>query len=129
MIVTENLTGIFILGKKASTLARTKDYDGDPGKIPARITHKDAHRQKTVDVEDVREINSMNAQGQSRTQRLVNREVIDDLEDENPSDGESTEETESRDGDRDAFSQRKEDRIIDYYKYQKGTKIEKTILF
>ena len=50
--------------------------------------------------------------------------MIDDLEDEIPSDGESTEETESRDGDRDAFSQRKEDRIIDYYKYQKGNKIE-----
>jgi len=116
----KDIDAVIKRGKKASSLARTKDYDGDPGKIPARITHKDANRQKTVDVEDVREINSMNAQGQSRTQRLVNREVIDDHEDETPSDGESTEETESRDGDRDAFSQRKEDRIIDYYKFQKG---------
>ena len=117
----KDIDAVIKRGKKASSLARTKDYEGEnPGKIPARIVHKDANRQKTVDVEDVREINSRNAQGQSRTQRLVNREVIDDQEDETPSDGESTEETESRDGDRDAFSQRKEDRIIDYYKFQKG---------
>ena len=40
-----------------------------------------------MDIEDVREINSVNAQGQSRTDRIVNREVIEDNETETPSDG------------------------------------------
>merc|ERR1711881_396348 len=101
-------------------MGRTKDYPDDPGKIPARIVHKDATKKKTVDVEDVREINSMNAQGQSRTDRIVDRQLIEDNEDETPSDGESSETTESRDGDRDAFSQRKEEKTIDYYKLEKG---------
>ena len=61
--------------------------------------------------------------GQHRSHRIVNRECIEDNEEETPSDGESTEETESRDGDRDAFSQRKEDRTIDYFKVPKGMKI------
>ena len=63
----------------------------------------------------------MNASGQSRTDRIVSREFIDDNQEETPSDGESeSEETESRDGDRDAFSQRKEEKTIDYYKLPKG---------
>ena len=57
--------------------------------------------------------------GQSRTDRIVDRELIEDDRLETPSDGES-DETESRDGDRDAFSQRKEEKTIDYYKFQKG---------
>ena len=82
---------------------------------------KDANRKKNVDIEDIREINSMNASGQSRTDRIVSREFIDDNQEETPSDGESeSEETESRDGDRDAFSQRKEEKTIDYYKLPKG---------
>ena len=32
---------------------------------------KDANRKKNVDIEDIREINSMNASGQSRTDRIV----------------------------------------------------------
>ena len=64
----------------------------------------------------------MNASGQSRTDRIVNREFIEDNQEETPSDGESeSEETESRDGDRDAYSQRKEEKTIDYYKLPKGT--------
>ena len=59
---------------------------------------KDANRKKNVDIEDIREINSMNASGQSRTDRIVSREFIDDNQEETPSDGESeSEETISRD--------------------------------
>ena len=51
----------------------------------------------------------------------ISREFIDDNQEETPSDGESeSEETESRDGDRDAFSQRKEEKTIDYYKLPRG---------
>ena len=99
----------------------TKGYAEDPGKINAKVIHKDGSRKKTIDVEDVQEIDQMNPQGQLRTHRIVNREFIEDNEEETPSDGESTEETESRDGDRDAFSHRKEDRTIDYFKLEKGT--------
>ena len=63
----------------------------------------------------------MNASGQSRTDRIVNREYIDDNQEETPSDGESeSEENESRDGDRKAYSQRKEEKTIDYYQVPKG---------
>ena len=107
---------------QVKSVVSTRDYEGgDPGKIAAKITHKDANRKKNVDIEDIREINSMNASGQSRTDRIVSREFIDDNQEETPSDGESeSEETESRDGDRDAFSQRKEEKTIDYYKLPKG---------
>lgn len=117
----KDIDGVLKRGKKVNSLVRTKDYENeDPGKIKARIVHKDAFRNKKVDIEDVREINSMNASGQTRTDRIVNREFIEDDQDETPSDGESGEETESRDGDRDAFSQRKEEKTIDYFKCQQG---------
>jgi len=119
-IKVKDLDGILKRGKKVSSLVTTKGYEEDPGKVEARIVHKDAARKKTVDVEDIQEIDQMNATGQHRSHRIVNRECIEDNEEETPSDGESTEETESRDGDRDAFSQRKEDRTIDYFKVPKG---------
>ena len=63
----------------------------------------------------------MNASGQSRTDRIVNLEFIEDNQEETPSDGESeSEENESRDGDRNGYSQRKEEKTIDYYKVPKG---------
>jgi len=117
----KDIDGVIKRGKKAASLAKTKGYTEDPGKVPARVIHHDASRNKTVDVEDVQEVDQMNAQGHLQTHRIVNREFIEDRQDETPSDGESTEETESRDGDRDAFSQRKEDRTVDYFKVQKGT--------
>ena len=46
--------------------------------------------------------------------RFVTRESIQDDNEETPSEGSSTD-SESNDGDRDSFSQRKEDRYIDYY--------------
>jgi len=121
-VKVKDIDGIINRGKKVKSVVSTRDYEGgDPGKIAAKITHKDANRKKNVDIEDIREINSMNASGQSRTDRIVSREFIDDNQEETPSDGESeSEETESRDGDRDAFSQRKEEKTIDYYKLPKG---------
>ena len=44
----------------------------------------------------------------------MTRENIEDDNEETPSEGTSTD-SESNDGDRDSFSQRKEDRYIDYY--------------
>ena len=46
--------------------------------------------------------------------RFVTRESSKDDNEETPSEGSSTD-SESNDGDRDSFSQRKEDRYIDYY--------------
>jgi hypothetical protein len=118
-ISIKDIDSVIKRGKKATSVARTKDYTEAPGTIEARVIHKDATRKKKVDLEDVREVSQMNAQGQTRTDRIVKRELIQDNEDETPSAGESTEE-ESQDGDRDAFSQRKEDRTIDYFKVPKG---------
>ena len=108
--------------KKVKSIVSTRDYEGgDPGKIDARIVHKGANRNKNVEIEDIREIDSLNASGQSRTDRIVNREYIEDNQEETPSDGESeSEENESRDGDRKAYSQRKEEKTIDYYQVPKG---------
>ena len=44
----------------------------------------------------------------------MTRENIEDDNEETPSEGTSTD-SESNDGDRDSFRQRKEDRFIDYY--------------
>ncbi len=55
--------------------------------IAPRILHKDAKRNKLVDVENVHEISQMNARGHLRTDRIVDREVIDDKEEETPTDG------------------------------------------
>merc|ERR1712083_533147 len=104
-IKVKDIDGIINRGKKVKSVVTTQDYEeGDPGKIAARIVHKDANRNKNVEIEDIREIDSMNASGQNRTDRIVNREFIEDNQEETPSDGESeSEETESRDGDRNGY--------------------------
>lgn len=120
-IAIKDIESVIKRGKKVQSVVRTKDYEnGDPGKIAAKVVRKDAFRDKKTDIEDIREINSVNAQGQSRTDRIVNREFIEEDQDETPSDGDTDTETESRDGDRDAFSQRKEEKTIDYFKVQQG---------
>lgn len=119
-ISTKDIDVVINRGKKASSLAKTKDYTGEPVAIPARVVHKNAARKRTVDKEDIQEVSHLSPQGKLRTDRVVSRECIQDHEDQTPSEGESTEETESHDGDRDGFSQRKEDRYIDYYQVPKG---------
>merc|ERR1712228_548279 len=107
-IKVKDIDGVINRGKKVKNIVSTRDYEeGDPGKIAARIVHKDANRNKNVEIEDIREIDSMNASGQSRTDRIVNLEFIEDNQEETPSDGESeSEENESRDGDRNGYSQK-----------------------
>ena len=75
-IKVKDLDGILKRGKKVSSCVTTKGYTEDPGKINARVTHHDGSRKKTVDVEDIQEIDQMNPQGQLRTHRIVNRECI-----------------------------------------------------
>ena len=63
-ISARNIDGVIRRGKKARSVVRTRDYENqDPGKIEPRVTHRNANRTKKVDIEDVREISSMNAQG------------------------------------------------------------------
>lgn len=50
---------------------------------------------------------------------MVTREVIEDKHDETPDDGTSTD-TESYDGDAHGYTDRKEERFIDYYRVPAG---------
>ena len=61
--------------------------------------------------------------GVVKTDRYVNRECIEDQGDETPEEGDSTD-TESNDGDKDSFSQRREDKFIDYYRVPKGKTVK-----
>ena len=69
-IKVKDLDGILKRGKKVSSLVTTKGYEEDPGKVEARIVHKDAARKKTVDVEDIQEIDQMNATGKGNIVNL-----------------------------------------------------------
>ena len=70
-IKVKDLDGILKRGKKVSSLVTTKGYEEDPGKVEARIVHKDAARKKTVDVEDIQEIDQMNATGKGNIVNLL----------------------------------------------------------
>ena len=96
--------------------------DAEKAVIPTRLTHKNANRHRVVDTEDVEEVQRIQ-DGRVKTDRFVSRECVEDDNAETPSDGSSTE-SESHDGDRDSFSNRKEDRYIDYYSVPKGKSIK-----
>ena len=86
--------------------------------IPARIMDQNSSHDRTVDKEDIREVNRVH-NGRVMTDRFVTKERILDTSKATPDDGSSTEE-ESYDADAQGYSQRKEDRYIDYYKVPKG---------
>ena len=58
----------------------TKGYEEDPGKIEAKIVHKDAARKKTVDVEDIQEIDQMNASGRFFLPDILARIFLHNIE-------------------------------------------------
>jgi hypothetical protein len=89
-------------GKRTRQFIRNHDDDSsstDPVSIPAKVIHTGKSNKVLIDREDVREINRMH-DGKVKTERHVTREMIEDGGAETPEEGDSTEETESRDGDR-----------------------------
>jgi len=90
--------------------------------LPTKLTHKNASRRHIVDTEDVEEVQRLQ-DGKVKTDRYVTRECVEDDNQETSTDGSSSE-SESHDGDRDSFSQRKEDRYIDYYTVPRGKGIK-----
>lgn len=86
--------------------------------VPARIIHKNKLSDRTVDTEDVREVNRMQ-NGRLVTDRYVTREVVKDDGRETPEEGSSTED-ESYDADAHGYNTRKEERFVDYYKVPVG---------
>lgn len=89
--------------------------------IPARITDQNSSHDRTVDREDITEVNRMH-NGRVLTDRYVTKERVLDVSKATPDAGSSTDE-ESYDADGHGYSQRKEDRYIDYYKVPKGKPI------
>jgi hypothetical protein len=89
-------------GKRTRQFIRSHDDDSsstDPLSIPAKVIHTGQSNRMLVDREDVREVSRMH-EGKVKTERHVTREMIEDAGEDTPEDGDSTEETESRDGDR-----------------------------
>ena len=86
-ISSKDVDKIIRHGKRTRQFIRAHDDDSsstDPVSIPAKV---------------IREINRMH-DGKVQTERHVTREMIEDAGNETPEEGDSTEETESRDGDR-----------------------------
>ena len=98
-----------------------KDADSNALTIPARVIHKNKSHHRTVDKEDIHEVNRMH-EGRLKTDRYVTREVVADDNHETPEEGSSTD-SESYDGDAHGYSNKKEERYIDYYRVQKGRPI------
>jgi len=111
-----------VIGQGRSTKTFIKPLDEAPVEIPTRMTHKNANRKRMVDTENIEEVQRLQ-DGVVKTDRYVTRENIEDDNEETPSEGTSTD-SESNDGDRDSFSQRKEDRFIDYYTVPRGKSIK-----
>lgn len=122
-------------GRSVKSLVRAYDTEDDLTSavaLQSQILSQSANRRKTVDKENIREINHIH-DGKVRTDRFVTREVIEDKDSDTPEGGSSDDESVARNGDVRHFSNRKEDRFIDYYKvpkgksYKEGTKIGRGI--
>merc|ERR1719412_582395 len=115
-------------GRNSKTFIRPYDDTDSSGtvNIPPKVTHKNSNRKRIVDREDIQEIHRMQ-DGVVKTDRYVSRECVEDKGEETPEEGDSTD-TESNDGDKDSFSQRKEDRFIDYYRVPKGKSVKEGTL-
>ena len=101
-ISSKDVDKIIRHGKRTRQFIRAHDDDSsstDPVSIPAKVIHTGKSNRVLVDREDIREINRMH-DGKVQTERHVTREMIEDAGNETPEEGDSTEETESRDGDR-----------------------------
>ena len=101
-------------GKRTRQFIRSQDDDSsstDPVSIPAKVIHKSQSNKVLVDREDVREVSRMH-EGKVKTERHVTREMIEDDGNDTPEEGDSTEETESRDGDR-----------VNFFRYCKTVKL------
>ena len=101
-ISSKDVDKVIRQGKRTRQFIRTHDDDSsstDPVSIPAKVIHTGQSNRVLIDREDVREISRMH-EGKVKTERHVTREMIDDGGSETPEEGDSTEETESRDGDR-----------------------------
>ena len=101
-ISSKDVDKIIRHGKRTRQFIRAHDDDSsstDPISIPAKVIHTGKSNRVLVDREDIREINRMH-DGKVQTERHVTREMIEDAGNETPEEGDSTEETESRDGDR-----------------------------
>ena len=123
-IKKSDINKIIKMGKDSKTLIRPYDDTDSSGtvKIAPKVTHKNSNRKRIVDREDIQEIHRMQ-DGVVKTDRYVNRECIEDQGEETPEEGDSTD-TESHDGDKDSFSQRKEDKFVDYYRVPKGKTVK-----
>jgi len=119
-IKKSDINKIIKMGKNSKTLIRPYDDTDSSGTInlAPKVTHKNSNRKRIVDREDIQEVHRMQ-DGVVKTDRYVNRECIEDQGEETPEEGDSTD-TESHDGDKDSFSQRKEDKFVDYYRTPKG---------
>ena len=120
----KDLNKIIKEGRNSKTFLRPYD-DTDSSEnvvLAPKVTHKNSNRTRIVDREDIQEVHRMQ-DGVVKTDRYVNRECVEDKGDETPDEGDSTE-TESHDGDKDSFSQRREDKFIDYYRVPKGKTVK-----
>jgi len=106
-------------GRDVRGLARRFEEHDRAVAIPAKMTHKNKTHKRTVDREDIREVDVMH-NGSTRTDRYVKREVIEDDLGQTPEEGSSTDGDESYDGDGDQYHNRKEERFIDYYSVPRG---------
>jgi len=123
-IKKSDLNKIIKEGRHSKTFIRPYD-DTDSSEnvtLAPKVTHKNSNRKRIVDREDIQEVHRMQ-DGVVKTDRYVNRECVEDQGEETPDEGDSTE-TESHDGDKDSFSQRREDKFIDYYRVPKGKTVK-----
>jgi hypothetical protein len=111
-------------GRNSKTFIRPYDDTDSSGtvNIPPKVVHTNSNRKRIVDREDIQEVHRMQ-DGVVKTDRYVTRECVEDKGDETPEEGDSTD-TESNDGDKDSFSQRREDKFIDYYRVPKGKSVK-----
>ena len=123
-IKKSDLNKIIKEGRNSKTFIRPYD-DTDSSEnvnLAPKVTHKNSNRKRIVDREDIQEVHRMQ-DGVVKTDRYVNRECVEDQGEETPDEGDSTE-TESHDGDKDSFSQRREDKFVDYYRVPKGKTVK-----
>ena len=123
-IKKSDINKIIKQGRNSKAFIRPYDDTDSSGAVDLapKVTHKNSNRKRIVDREDIQEIHRMQ-DGVVKTDRYVSRECVEDKGEETPEEGDSTD-TESNDGDKDSFSQRREDKFIDYYRVPKGKTVK-----